>query len=60
MHKKIVVCVCECVCECVWLTQLNYKKFNDENVLLSWITYSNVFFFCGSKQSVSLRLEKVS
>ena len=34
-----------CVCVCVWLTQLNYKKVNDENVLLSWITYLNVFLF---------------
>ena len=38
---KIVVCVCVCV----WLTQLNYKKVNDGNILLSWITYLNVFLF---------------
>ena len=38
---KIVVCVCVCV----WLTQLNYRKVNDENVLLRWITYLNVFLF---------------
>ena len=39
------ICECVCVCVCVSLTQLNYKKVNDGNVLLSWITYLNVFLF---------------
>ena len=37
--------MCVWVCVCVWLTQLNYKKVNDGNVILSWITYLNVFRF---------------
>ena len=56
---KIVVCVCVCVCVCVTKTT-KLQKVNDENVLLSWITYLKCLSFCGSKQSVSLRLEKVS
>ena len=38
------------VCVCVRLTQLNYKR----------ITYLKCLSFYGWKQSVSLRLEKVS
>ena len=50
---KIVVCVCVCVC--VWLTQLNYKKVNDENVLLSWITYLKCLFLFVVRNSQFLR-----
>ena len=44
------MCICVSVCVCVCLTQLNYKR----------ITYLKCLPFYGWKQSVSLRLEKVS
>ena len=44
------MCVCVCVCVCVCLTQLNYKR----------ISYLKCLSFYDWKQSVSLRLEKVS
>ena len=59
---QIVLCVCVCVCVYVCLAQLKPQKgLNKESVLLWLITYFKMSISsCGLKQSVFLRLEKVS